>query len=149
MRHRRKGSRLNRKPNQLKALLRNLVTSLILNDKMVTTQAKAKTLIPIFDRLVKKARNPEKRQAIRDVKKVIFGEVAQRKFLEVIVPELEGRTSGFTTRTKIGFRDGDKAPVVQIAILTKKNEEAFKTSAVKKESAPVETKETVSDSSEK
>jgi len=118
MRHRRKGSRLNRKPNQLKALLRNLVTSLILNDSMVTTQAKAKTLIPIFDRLVKKARNTEKREAIRDIKKIIFGEVAQRKFMDIIVPGLEGRTSGFTTRTKIGFRDGDNAPIYKISILT-------------------------------
>ncbi len=128
MRHRRKGSRLNRKPNQLKALLRNLVTSLILNDTMVTTQAKAKTLIPIFDRLVKKARNSEKREAIRDIKKIIFGEAAQRKFMDVIIPGLEGRTSGFTSRTKIGFRDGDKAPIVKISILLPEIEKKLKAS---------------------
>ncbi|HID92283.1 TPA: 50S ribosomal protein L17, partial [Candidatus Peregrinibacteria bacterium] len=86
MRHRRKGSRLNRKSNQLKALLRNLVTSLVLNDSIITTEAKVKTLIPVFDRLVLKGRKQEKREAIRDVKKVLFGEVAQRKFIEEIVP---------------------------------------------------------------
>ena len=118
MRHRRKGSRLNRKSNQLKALLRNLVTSLVLNGSIVTTEAKVKTLIPVFDRLVIKGRKSEKREAIRDVKKVLFGEAAQRKFMEVIVPALEGRTSGFTTRTKIGFRDGDNAPIYKISILT-------------------------------
>jgi len=52
MRHRQKGSRLGRTSNKLKALLRSLVTSFILNEKMVTTQAKAKALIPVFDRLV-------------------------------------------------------------------------------------------------
>ena len=118
MRHRRKGSRLNRKSNQLKALLRNLVTSLVLNDSIVTTEAKVKTLIPVFDRLVLKGRKSERREAIRDVKKVLFGEAAQRKFIEEIVPALEGRTSGFTTRTKIGFRDGDNAPIYKISILT-------------------------------
>ncbi len=119
MRHRRKGSRLNRKPNQLKALLRNLVTSLVLNDTIVTTEAKVKTLIPVFDRLVLKGRKSEKREAIRDIKKVLFGEAAQRKFIEEIIPALEGRTSGFTTRTKIGFRDGDNAPIYRISILSK------------------------------
>ena len=141
MRHRRKGSRLNRKPNQLKALLRNLVTSLVLNEKMVTTEAKAKTLIPIFDRLVIKARNPEKREAIRSIKKVLFGEASQRKFMEEIVPALEGRTSGFTTRTKIGFRDGDKAPVVQIAIVTHKVTEPTTTPVETSTEATPETKE--------
>lgn len=120
MRHRKKGSRLNRKSAPRKALLRNLVTSLVLNEKMVTTEAKAKELIKVFDPLVIKARNPEKREAIRDIKKVLFGEAAQRKLMDEILPQLEGRTSGFTTRKQIGFRNGDGAPVVQIALVTYK-----------------------------
>ena len=118
MRHRRKGVRLGRTSHKLKALLRSLVTSLILNEKMVTTQAKAKALVPLFDRLVVKTRKNSKMNAIRELKKVLFGENAQRKFMEEILPRLEGRPSGFTRAIKIGFRDGDNAPVVRIEILS-------------------------------
>lgn len=120
MRHRKKGSRLNRKSSQRKALLRNLVTSFILNERIVTTEAKAKELIKVFDPLVIKARNPIKREAIRAVKQVLFGETAQRKLIDEIIPQLEGRPSGFTTRKQIGFRNGDCAPVVSIALVTHK-----------------------------
>lgn len=140
MRHRRKGSRLNRKPNQLKALLRNLVTSLVLNDSIVTTEAKVKTLIPMFDRLVLKGRKSEQREAIREIKKILFGEKAQRKFIEVIIPGLKGRTSGFTTRTKIGFRDGDNAPIYKISILT---EGVFSNQNPEVKTEKTETSETV------
>ncbi len=118
MRHRRKGSRLGRTSHKLKALLRSLVTSLILNEKMVTTQSKAKALIPLFDRLVIKVRKNSEMNAIRELKKVIYGEAAQRKFMEVIVPQLEGRPSGFTKTIKIGFRVGDNAPAVRIEVLS-------------------------------
>jgi large subunit ribosomal protein L17 len=136
MRHRKKGSRLGRKSNQLKALLRSLVTSLILNDKMVTTQSKAKALVPLFDRLVVKARNNSEQNAIRELKKIIFGEQAQKKFLQEIVPSLEGRNSGFTKAIKIGFRNGDNAPVVRIEILSAAKEEpVVEETPVKEEAA--------------
>lgn len=122
MRHRTKGSRLNRKSAPLKALLRNLVTSLVLNEKMITTESKAKALVPVFDRLVKKVRTNNAANAIREIKKVLFTEEAQRKFLSEIVPHLEGKQSGFTRQTKIGFRDGDNAPMVQIQIITPSTE---------------------------
>lgn len=118
MRHRCKGSRLNRKANQLKALLRNLTTSFVLNGKMVTTEAKAKTFIPIFDRLVRNTRSLDAKNAIREVKTVLFGEAAQRKFIHEILPALEGRTSGFIRKTKVGFRDGDNAPVIHLSLVS-------------------------------
>jgi len=121
MRHRQKGSRLGRTSNKLKALLRSLVTSFILNEKMVTTQAKAKALIPVFDRLVIKARKNSEMNAIRELKKVVYGEAAQKKFMKEILPKLEGRPSGFTRTIKIGYRAGDNAPAVRIEILS--NEE--------------------------
>lgn len=119
MRHRRKGSRLNRKSNQLKALLRNLVTSLVLNGEMVTTVSKAKALIPVFDRLVITIRKKDEMNGIRAAQKILFGEVAQKKLVQEIVPALEGRPSGFCGLLKIGSRAGDNAPVVRIQILTK------------------------------
>ena len=117
MRHRQKGSRLNRKSAQKKALLRNLVTSLILNEKMVTTEAKAKALVPVFDRLVVKCKNYDEMNAIRALQEVVFGAKAQKKMLLEIVPRLADRNSGFTSAIKIGSRNGDNAPVVQIEII--------------------------------
>ncbi len=125
MRHRRKGSRLGRTSHKLKALLRSLVTSLVLNEKMITTEAKARALVPLFDRLVIKSRNNTKMNAIREIKKVFYGEVAQRKFMEEIIPQLEGRSSGFTSALKIGFRNGDNAPIVRIQILSGMKKEEF------------------------
>lgn len=118
MRHRRKGSRLNRKENQLKALLRNLTTSFVLNGKMVTTEAKAKAFIPMFDRLVRNVKAAEPRNAIREMQTILFGEVAQRKFLHEIVPALSDRTSGFIRKVKIGFRAGDNAPLVHLSLVS-------------------------------
>ena len=133
MRHRRKGSRLNRKSNQLKALLRNLVTSLVLNGEMVTTISKAKALIPVFDRLVVTIQKKDEMNGIRAAQKILFGATAQKKMVQEIVPELKDRTSGFCSLLKIGTRAGDNASVVRIQILVEgvKNEKA-----VKKESTP-------------
>ncbi len=139
MRHRRKGSRLGRTSHKLKALLRSLVTSLILNEKMVTTQSKAKALIPVFDRLVIKARKNSEMNAIRELKKIIYGEAAQRKFMQEIVPQLEGRPSGFTKTIKIGFRSGDNAPAVRIEILSNKKEESIDEQAPVSEETIVKT----------
>ncbi len=132
MRHRRKGSRLNRKENQLKALLRNLTTSFVLNGKMVTTEAKAKAFIPMFDRLVRNVRSMEPRNAIREMQTVLFGEIAQRKFMHEIVPSLAGRPSGFIRKVKVGFRAGDNAPVVHLSLVS-----SLEASTPAEEKAPV------------
>jgi large subunit ribosomal protein L17 len=95
-----------------------------LNEKMVTTQAKAKAVIPVFDRLVIKARKNSEMNAIRELKKIVYGEAAQKKFMEEILPKLEGRPSGFTRTIKIGYRTGDNAPAVRIEILSNETKES-------------------------
>ena len=105
-------------------------------EKMVTTQAKAKAIIPVFDRLVIKARKNSEMNAIRELKKIVYGEAAQRKFMTEILPKLEGRPSGFTKTIKIGFRAGDNAPAVRIEILSNEEKEEVSVPA----DAPVEEK---------
>jgi large subunit ribosomal protein L17 len=121
MRHRVKGFKFNRKAPQLKALMRNLLTSFILEEKIITTESKAKFLSSSFDKLVSKGRLSEKREAIRSIKKILFGECSQRKFINDIIPNLKGKSSGFTTRSQIGFRRGDAAPLFQISLLRESN----------------------------
>ncbi len=118
MRHRVTGNRLGRTDAPRKALIRNLITSLILHEKIVTTESKAKAIAPLFERLVTTVKKKDQMNAIRDLKQVIFGEDAQRKMIEDIKNRFENRSSGFTRIRKIGFRDGDGAPEVRLEIFT-------------------------------
>lgn len=121
MRHRVKEHRLGRVAAPRKALLRNLVTSLVLHEKIVTTESKAKAAAPLFERLVTTVKTKDTMGAIRAVKEVLFGEEAQRKMVNEIKNRFEKRTSGYTRIRKIGFRDGDGSPEVRLEIFTEAN----------------------------
>ncbi|MDH3324185.1 MAG: bL17 family ribosomal protein [Candidatus Peregrinibacteria bacterium] len=115
MRHRNKKAILNRPADQRKALLRNLITSLFLTGKVKTTDAKAKALAKEAEKLISKVKGKDKMNSIRELKKVIFSKESSIKALEYI--EKTEKTSGFTRATKIGYRDGDNALLVQIELL--------------------------------
>ena len=115
MRHRNTKRILNRPADQRKALVRNLITSLFLSGKVKTTDAKAKALQVSAEKLITKIKGKDKMNAIRELKKVIFTEESSRKALEYA--EKTEKVSGFTRLTKIGFRDGDNALLVQIELL--------------------------------
>lgn len=121
MKHRVKGFKFNLKSSQLKALMRNLLTSFVLEENIITTESKAKFIASSFDKLVSKGRTAEKREAIRKVKKILFGELSQRKFFDDIIPSLKDRLSGFTTRAQVGFRKGDAAPLFKVSLLRDNN----------------------------
>ena len=59
----------------------------------------------------------EKRHAIREIERLLQHENSSRKILEVLVDKYKDRTSGFTRITKMGYRNGDNAPVVQIELV--------------------------------
>lgn len=100
---------------QRKALLRNLLTSLVVHGKISTTEAKAKEIVAAFDELVATVRNKnEKREQIRHAKKIIFGEEAQRILVDQIATK--DRSSGLTRTTHLGPRKGDAAEMIQIEI---------------------------------
>jgi large subunit ribosomal protein L17 len=117
MRHRVKKSVLNKPRDQRRLLLKNLATSLVLHEKIKTTEAKAKALQPYFEKLVVKAKKPNKMLAIRAVNAVLNSELGSKKMIEVLATKYEKRESGFTRITKIGFRNGDTAPLVQIELV--------------------------------
>ena len=118
MRHKVKKVKLGRRDKaQSKLLLGNLATSLILHKKIRTTRAKAKALQPLMDKLIIKAKNPDKILAIRDVDKILQSDLSSKKLLEEIAKKCENRQSGFTRITNIGYRSGDCAPIVQIELI--------------------------------
>ena len=110
MRHRKSGKRLGRDSAHRKALFRNMVTSLMEHERIQTTDAKAKELRGIADRMITLGKRGDlhaRRQAaavIRDqaITSKVFGELADR---------YRERPGGYTRVIKVGHRVGDAAPV--------------------------------------
>ena len=100
-----------------KLMLNNMVTSLIFNDKIKTTRARAKALQPLVEKIINNAKKPNKVLAIRKVSAELQSEVASKKLMTELVKKYQGRPSGYTRITKLGHRAGDAAPLVQIELV--------------------------------
>lgn len=116
MRHKVKKSILNKPRGQRRLLLKNLATSLILHEKIKTTEAKAKAIRPVVDKLITTAKNKDKVTAIREVNAVLQNELSAKKLIDQVAKKYAKKTSGFTRITKLGTRAGDAAPLVQIEL---------------------------------
>lgn len=122
MRHKVKKVKLGRQNGHMTALLKNLVTSVILYEKVKTTEAKAKAIQPKVEKLITLARAAESgkkpvREVIRTFNRELFDENASRKLLEELAKRYADRSSGFTRITRLGHRAGDAAPLVQIELV--------------------------------
>lgn len=108
MRHRKKKVTLDRKIGPRKALLKNLATQVILYEKVSTTEAKAKAIRPIVERLITKgkANNLTARRALLQALPI---ENAVKKVLEELSPRYAQRPGGYTRIVKQGPRKGDGA----------------------------------------
>ena len=110
MRHQVSGRKLNRSGAHRKALFRNLVTALIRHERIRTTDAKAKELRGVADRLVTLGK-----QATLHARRRAFDRIRDReavsKLFDDIAPRFKDRPGGYTRITKIGVRHGDAAAV--------------------------------------
>jgi len=113
MRHRKKGKTLDRKRGPRKALLRSLATDLILYEKIKTTEAKAKAVKPLVERLITKGKSGDL-HAKRELLKYLYLENAAKKVIEELGPRYKARKGGYTRIIKLGTRQGDAAKIVQI-----------------------------------
>ncbi len=109
-------SRLRRSSDQRKALLRDLVTDLILKGSIETTVAKAKELKKLADKMVTLGKTNTlhaRRQAAAFIRfeKDDEGKFAVQKLFEEIAPKFADRNGGYTRVIKTGFRRGDAAPM--------------------------------------
>jgi len=117
MNHQNAKSRLGRTTAPRKALVRNLLTSLVTMGSVKTTRPRAKVLMAEFDELVTGVRRQkESREQIRFAKQTLFTEESQRALFDRILPALETRKSGFTRSALLGPRKGDAAEMVHIEI---------------------------------
>ncbi len=123
-----KGARLGGSPSHERIILANLATQLFEHGKIVTTEAKAKRLRPLAEKLITKAKRGDihsRRQVLTTVRDkgvvhVLFTEIA---------PTLTDRDGGYLRITKVGPRKGDNAPMAQIEILTETVEDSRKNRA--------------------
>ena len=122
MRHRSKHSSFGRQKDHQKAMLKNMITSVLLYEKVKTTEAKAKHIAPYVEKLITVARDvnsgkKSKMNGIREISKSVFDENASKKLLDEIAPRYAERNSGFTRLTHLGPRAGDAAPMVLIELV--------------------------------
>lgn len=114
MRHRKKGKILDRKRDQRKALLKNLAKSLVKEEKIKTTQAKAKFLRPSIEKLITKGKKND--LATRRFLLSFFNNDRStvKKVLEELSPRYQTRNGGYTRIIKLDQRKGDGAEMAVI-----------------------------------
>jgi len=128
MRHKVKGKKLRRPTDHRRALLRNLVTSLLEKERIKTTLAKAKAARPLAEKIItlgKKDTLHSRRLAL----KFIFKKEAVKKLFEEIGPRFSQRPGGYTRIVKLGPRSGDGAEMAMFELVGSE----FKKKAKKKE----------------
>src|SRR5436309_3245211 len=111
-----KGPRLGSGPAHERLMLANLATSLFEHDRITTTQAKAKRLRPLAERLITFAKRGDL-HARRQVMTVIRDKDVVHKLFAEIGPRLATRPGGYTRIIKIGPRKGDNAPMAVIELV--------------------------------
>ena len=168
MRHGKSGKKLGRTPSHRKAMFRNMVTSLLQHERIVTTDVKAKEIGRLTEKMITLGKRGDlhaRRQAVafirsNEVVKKLFSDYAQR---------YSSRQGGYTRVIKLEPRPGDNAPMALVELVdrpisetkdqspkakekketkTKKEEKPRKEEKAKKETKEKKTEETVEDKEE-
>ncbi len=113
MLHKVGGRKLGRTKNERKALFRLLANQLILNEKLVTTEAKAKAVRPMVEKLVTTAK-VDTIHARRQLLKQLVSENTVKKMIEVVGPKFKERPGGYTRLVRLSPRAGDRASMVTL-----------------------------------
>ena len=142
-----KGPRLGGGPAHERLILANLATSLFEHKRITTTEAKAKRLRPLAERLITFAKRGDL-QSRRRVMTVVKTKAVVHVLFTEIAPAVADRQGGYTRITKIGPRKGDNAPMAVIELVltplspkqatVKEAEKATKKAAPKRAAKPVE-----------
>ncbi len=115
MRKRAKGRILSRKTDQRKALLASLARGLILKEKIMTTESKAKEVASFAEKLITKAKTGTIHSR-REILKTLSNNVT-KKMIDDIAPRYKERRGGYTRIVKTGPRKSDGANMVFIELV--------------------------------
>lgn len=116
MRHNKSGRTLGRKPDHRQHMMRNMVTSFLLNERITTTVTRAKELRKLVDRMItfgKRGDLHSRRQALR----VIRDPKVAAKLFDMIAPRYADRPGGYTRILRLDNRVGDNAPMAIIELV--------------------------------
>ncbi len=132
MRHNVYGKKLGRNKNQRTALFRGLVSSLLIQESIQTTEPKAKAIKGLVDKIITQAKSPTTK---RMVSQFLTQKVTQDKLFKDLLPRLKNRNSGYTSMVRLGKRLGDGAMLVRVNLLAEEaKEKVSKETKVTKES---------------
>ncbi len=111
-----RGRRMGGDAAHQKAMLGNLVASLIAAESLVTTESKAKMLRPVAEKCITAARKGGVHQHRQVVALIRDRDMAHKLFHE-IAPRYADRPGGYTRILKLGPRPGDNAPMARIELV--------------------------------
>ena len=123
-----KGARLGGSPAHQRLIMANLATQLFEHGRIVTTEAKAKRLRPLAEKLITKAKRGDIHSRRLVLMTVRDKGVVHTLFTE-IAPGLADREGGYTRITKVGPRKGDNAPMALIELVQESVEDSRKANA--------------------
>jgi large subunit ribosomal protein L17 len=115
MRHLKAGRKLGRSSSHRKAMLRNMVTSLIEHGKITTTDAKAKEVRRYAERMITLGKQ-QTIAARRRARRFVRTDAALARLFGEIAPRFASRPGGYTRIIKLGVRRGDAAPISMIEL---------------------------------
>lgn len=147
-----KGARLGGSPAHQRLIVSNLATALFEHGRITTTEAKARVLRPVAEKLITKAKRGDLHNR-REVLKTIRDKSVVHVLFTEIAPGFAERPGGYTRITKIGPRKGDNAPMAVIELVTEayspkapstkaKKTEATQAAPVEETEAPAEAETT-------
>lgn len=108
MRHQRAGFKLKRSASARRALLRNLVTSVIEQERIVTTVPKAKAAKPIVEKMITLGKRDDL-HARRQAASYLMTPACVKKLFDKVSPRFTQRSGGYTRIVRLGWRKGDGA----------------------------------------
>src|SRR6185369_9790407 len=115
MRHRVAGYKLGRNTSHRRALLRNLVTSLIMEERIETTAAKAKAIRPLAEKMITLGKRGDV-AARRMAHGYLMTDEAVKRLFDTVAPRFGDRDGGYTRIVRTGFRKGDGGESVFIEL---------------------------------
>ena len=118
----RRSKRFGGSASHQRLLLANLAASLFAAEGIVTTEAKAKALRPIAEKLITKAKkaqeeSPMRVHRIRQIQSYLRDKEMTNKLVNVVAPRYLERNGGYLRIMKLGPRHGDNAPMARIELI--------------------------------
>jgi large subunit ribosomal protein L17 len=116
MRHRKGGSKLGRNPAHRRATLRNLVTNVIVRERVQTTLPRAKAAGPLVEQMITLGKR-DSLHSRRQAAAFLMTPAAVKKLFEELAPRFAERPGGYTRVIRAGWRHGDNAAVAMLELI--------------------------------